>query len=108
MEKVYRGKKDPKIHAIYRIVVNKLRTGNIMSTVKKTHGSIVWQEIVDEIIKSIFLEDNEVIMRDRLPISEKSAVELDKMKRYIKTLKQNKSLEVQMESRPKYIKESLI
>jgi len=32
-------------------------------------------------------------MRDRLPIAEKSAVELDEMKGYIKTLKQNKSLD---------------
>jgi len=49
---------------MYRIVANKLKTGTIMSTIKKADRSITtdWQETADEIIKGLFLEDNEAVV----------------------------------------------
>jgi len=41
---------------MYRIVANKLKTGNIMSTIKKPDRSMTtdWQKTTDEIIKAYF------------------------------------------------------
>jgi len=50
-----------------------------------------WQETANEIIKGLFLEDNEVVVSDRLPITEESAVEIHEIKRYIDSLKPNKA-----------------
>jgi hypothetical protein len=67
----------------YRIAANKLKTGNIMSTLKKTNGSMtIGQETADEIIKNLFLE----AIR-RLPTAEENSIELDEVKRYINILK---------------------
>jgi hypothetical protein len=43
----------------YRIVANKLKTENIMSTIKKADRSMTagWQETANEIIKYLFLKD---------------------------------------------------
>jgi len=75
---------------MYRIVANKLKTGNIMSIIKKVDGIITtdWHETANEIIKGLFLEDNEMIVGDRLSITKESAVEI---KRYIDSLKPNKA-----------------
>jgi len=53
--------------------------------------TIGWQEIADEIIKSLFLKDNEAIVGDRLLTAEENAIELDEIRRYIKTLRLNKA-----------------
>jgi len=49
---------------MYKIVANKLKTGNIMSTIRKADGTMTidWQETADEIIKDLFLEDNEAVV----------------------------------------------
>jgi hypothetical protein len=52
----------------YRIVANKLKTGNIMSTIKKADESMTegWQETADEIIKCLFLKDDKALKGGRL------------------------------------------
>ncbi|KAH0947452.1 hypothetical protein HN011_006429 [Eciton burchellii] len=60
----------------YRIVANKLKTGNIMFIIKKTDGSMTagWQETANEIIKCLFLKD-EALEEDRLSTEEEDVVE---------------------------------
>jgi len=43
-------------------------------------------------MKGLFLEDNEAVIGDRLPIAEESAVEIYKIKRHIDSLKSRKVL----------------
>jgi hypothetical protein len=70
----------------YRIVANELKTGNIMSSIKKADGSMTagWQETADEIIKSLFLKDDEASVDDRLPIEEEDTVEMSEIREYMK------------------------
>ncbi|KAH0950376.1 hypothetical protein HN011_009114, partial [Eciton burchellii] len=77
----------------YRIIANKLKTGNIMSTIKKADGSMIagWQKTANEVIKSLFLKDYEALEGDRLPIEKEDSVELSEIREYIHTLKPNKS-----------------
>jgi len=57
----------------YRIVANKLKTGNIMSTIKKADGSMTagLQETANEMIKCLFLKNDEAlegyVQRKRMP-----------------------------------------
>jgi hypothetical protein len=76
----------------YGIVANKLKTGNIIS-IKKADGSITagWQEIANEIIKCLFLKDDEALEGDRLSTEEEDVVEVSEIREYIHTLKPNKS-----------------
>jgi len=66
---------------------NKLKTGNIMSILKKTNESMTirGQETANKI--SLFLK---TIVNDRLSTAEESAVELYQIKGYINMLKPNK------------------
>jgi len=48
-------------------------------------------ETADEIIKNLFRENNEIVVGDRLPSAEESTIELDEVKKYIKSLEPNKS-----------------
>jgi hypothetical protein len=77
----------------YRIVANKLKTGNIMFIIKKTDGSMTagWQETANEIIKCLFLKDDEALEEDRLSTEEEDVVEVSEIKEYIHTLKANKA-----------------
>jgi len=43
-------------------------------------------------MKSLFLEDTEAVIGDRLPAAEKSAVKVYEIKRYVNILKPNKAL----------------
>jgi len=74
-------------------MANKLKIDNIMSTVKKADRcmTIRWQEIANEIIKGIFLKDNEMVVCDNyVLIAEESAIRLNEIEGYIKILKPNK------------------
>jgi hypothetical protein len=64
-----------------------------MSTIKKADGFMTadWQETADEIIKSLFLKDNEASVDDRLPIEEKDTMEVSEIREYIHALKPNKA-----------------
>ncbi|KAH0951452.1 hypothetical protein HN011_011264 [Eciton burchellii] len=75
----------------YGIVANKLKTGNIIS-IKKADGSMTagWQEIANEIIKCLFLKDDEALEGDRLSTEEEDVVEVSEIREYIHTLKPNK------------------
>jgi len=77
---------------MYRIVANKLKTGNIMSTIKKADGSMTedWQETANE-IKCLFLKDDEALKRDRLSTEEEDVVEVSEIREYIHALKPNKA-----------------
>jgi hypothetical protein len=78
----------------YRIVANKLKTGNIMSTIKKADGSMPtagWQETANEIMKCLFLKDDEALEGDRLSTEEEDVVEVNEIREYIHTLKPNKA-----------------
>jgi len=61
-----------------------------MSTIKKADGIMTtdWQETANEIIKGLFLEDNEVVVDDTLPITEESVVKIHEIKRSIDSLNQ--------------------
>jgi len=76
----------------YRIVANKLKTGNIMSIIKKADGSMSTglQETAKEIIKCLFLKDDEALEGDRLFTEEEDVVEVSEIREYIHTLKPNK------------------
>jgi len=65
---------------MYRIESNKLKTGNITSTVNKMNGciTICLQEIADEIIK-ILISRNAVVS-DRLLTMKENTVELGEIK----------------------------
>jgi hypothetical protein len=78
---------------MYRIVANKLKTGNIMSTIKKADGSMTegWQETANEIIKCLFLKDDEALKGDRLSTEEEDIVEVSEIREYIHALKPNKA-----------------
>jgi hypothetical protein len=49
----------------YRIKANKLKTSNIMSTIKNGCITIGW-ETIDEIIRSLFVKNNDAVVGDRL------------------------------------------
>jgi len=59
--------------------------------------------MADEIMSSLFLKKNKAIVGDRLLTAKTDAIELNKAKEYIKTLRFNK-VWVQTESKPKYIR----
>jgi len=73
---------------MYRIVANKLKTGNIMFSIKKANETMTtdWQETADEIIKGLFLKDNEAVVGDRL-LSGRKCIEIQDKEthRFIKT-----------------------
>jgi hypothetical protein len=62
-----------------------------MSTIKKANEFMIadWEEIADEMIKRLFLKDDEAVVSDRLSIEKDSAVEVYEIKGYIHTLKLN-------------------
>jgi hypothetical protein len=77
----------------YRIVVNKLKTGNIMTTIKKADGSMTagWQETANKMIKCLFLKDDEALESGRLCTEEEDVVEVSEIREYIHVLKPNKA-----------------
>jgi hypothetical protein len=82
-----------------------------MSTIKKADGSITagWQETAKEIIKCLFLKDDEALEGNRLSTKEEDVLEVSEIREYIHTLKPNKAPgRDQMGSKPQYIKEPLI
>jgi hypothetical protein len=50
-----------------------------------------WQETANEIIKCLFLKDDEALEADRLSTEETDVVEVSEIREYIHTLKPNKT-----------------
>jgi len=66
-----------------------------MSTIKKTDRSITagWQESANEMIKCLFLENDEALEGSRLCTKEEDVVEVSEIREYIHALKPNKALD---------------
>jgi len=63
-----------------------------MFIIKKADETMTtdWQETADEIIKGLFLEDNEAVVGDRL-LSRRKCIVIHKIKRHIDSLKPRKA-----------------
>jgi len=76
----------------------KLKTSNIMSIINKVDRSIIisWQETADEIMKVLFLKDNEIVrainsMGNKLPTNEIECYIVRRNKRIHKNKKTKES-----------------